>query len=338
MTEKLRAPFPWFGGKSRAVSEVWDALGDIDNYVEPFGGSAALLLGRPGGAGKVETYNDSDGMLVNFWRAVKADPEAVAHFADWPVSEADMHARHYRLVCERPNVSERVCADPGWYDAKLAGWWVWGACCWIGSGWCSGDGPWFSDGESLRKRSAGIGINRKLPHLGNAGRGINRKLPHLGDAGRGIHRKLPHLGDAGGGIFEWLSRISDRLRRVRITCGDWSRVTTPIVCERHGSTGVVFDPPYPVGWDTKTAYAGQDREASDICADVFEKAVEMSGRGVRVIVCGYRGVWEPPAGWSTRAWTARKGYAADGGARQRTEVLWCSPECMPENPAQAGLF
>ena len=43
----LRAPFPWFGGKSRVAAVVWRAFGDVPNYVEPFAGSLAVLLGRP---------------------------------------------------------------------------------------------------------------------------------------------------------------------------------------------------------------------------------------------------------------------------------------------------
>ncbi len=38
-------------------------------YVEPFGGSAAVLLAKP--ASKVEIYNDLDGELVNFFRVVR---------------------------------------------------------------------------------------------------------------------------------------------------------------------------------------------------------------------------------------------------------------------------
>ena len=41
-------------------------------------GSAAVLLGRPGGPRGTETVNDKDGFLANFWRAVKHDPEGVA--------------------------------------------------------------------------------------------------------------------------------------------------------------------------------------------------------------------------------------------------------------------
>lgn len=40
------APFPWFGGKSQVASIVWDRFGDVLNYIEPFFGSGAVLLGR----------------------------------------------------------------------------------------------------------------------------------------------------------------------------------------------------------------------------------------------------------------------------------------------------
>ena len=66
----LRAPFPWFGGKSKVADLVWDRQGDVDNYVEPFAGSLAVLLARPH-APTIETVNDVDGLLVNFWRAVQ---------------------------------------------------------------------------------------------------------------------------------------------------------------------------------------------------------------------------------------------------------------------------
>jgi DNA adenine methylase len=141
----LRAPFPWFGGKSKVTPLVWERFGHVQNYVEPFFGSGAVLLGRPTEAG-IETVNDLDCMVANFWRALQNDPDAVADAADWPVNEADQHARHLWLVSQE-EFRENMKTDPEFYDAKIAGWWVWGQCIWIGSGWCS----------------------VQLPHLGNAG-------------------------------------------------------------------------------------------------------------------------------------------------------------------------
>lgn len=46
VTATLAAPFPYFGGKRRAAPIIWGALGDPSGYVEPFAGSAAVLLAR----------------------------------------------------------------------------------------------------------------------------------------------------------------------------------------------------------------------------------------------------------------------------------------------------
>jgi len=102
--EILKPPFPWFGGKSRAAPQVWAALGDVSNYVEPFAGSLAVLLGRPDAhVGETETVNDKDMYLSNFWRALAADPEAVAYYDDWHVNEADLFRRHqYNRIVPTP--------------------------------------------------------------------------------------------------------------------------------------------------------------------------------------------------------------------------------------------
>src|SRR5208283_4793324 len=183
----LKAPFPYFGGKSRAAALVWPRFGLVKNYVEPFFGSGAMLLGRPEGWTGTETVNDVDGLLANFWRALKAEPETVAFHADWPVNENDLHARHAWLVQRKDSFQSRLEGDPKFYDAQAAGWWVWGMACWIGGGFCSGKGPWHrvrnDAGEWVLSNGAepGSGTWRQLVHIGNAGRGVKRTRVHLGD-------------------------------------------------------------------------------------------------------------------------------------------------------------
>ena len=346
----LAAPFPYFGGKANACEQVWQAFGAVDNYVEPFAGSAAMLLGAPSGK-RVETINDFDGFIANFWRAIAHDPEDVAHHADWPCNEVDLFARHSWLVRQRESLTEQLHADPAWFDAKIAGWWCWGACNWIGSGWCSGTGPWIHDGEKIvdsRKLphlgNAGRGINRKLPHLGNAGRGINRQLPHLGNAGLGINRQLPHL-SAGRGhprrayIMEWFVKLHERLRDVRVTSGDWSRVVKDSVTTRHGLTGVFLDPPY-----TKGAMDYGNGGMGLGIADAVRVWCLENGqdKNLRIVLCGHAGEHDSllAHGWTARQWTARKGYALTDEAVENSasETIWCSPHCMAERGVVADLF
>lgn len=329
--KNLQAPFPYFGGKSGAAAQVWQAFGQVDNYVEPFSGSAAMLLGAPPGK-RIETINDADGFVANFWRAIAHDPEAVAHYADWPCNEVDLFARHSWLVRQTATLTNSLHADPAWFDAKIAGWWCWGACNWIGSDWCSGTGPWVHDGEKIID-------SRKLPHLGDAGRGINRKLPHLGNAGQGINRQLPHLGNAGQGgehprttfIREWMQDLHHRLKQVRVTCGDWSRVVKESVTIRHGLTGVFLDPPYTKGaMDYAAGGVGTDlpMQVQAWCADNGQN------KQLRIVLCGHAGEHDAllAHGWHLRTWTARKGYAVTDEAIQNSkdETLWCSPACVPE--------
>jgi hypothetical protein len=330
----LAAPFPYFGGKSNAAESVWDAFGAVDNYVEAFAGSAAMLLSSPDGK-RVETINDADGFVANFWRAIAHDPDAVAHAADWPCNEVDLFSRHSWLVRQAQTLTDRLHADPDWFDAKVAGWWCWGLCNWIGSGWCGGKGPWIHDGETLVD-------SRQLPHLGNAGQGINRQLPHLGN-GQGINRQLPHLGDAGKGhprtayIHDWFARLHDRLRDVRVTCGDWGRIVKDSVTTRHGLTGVFLDPPYTKGaMDYAAGGVGTDlpMQVQAWCAANGDNPL------LRIVLCGHAGEHDAllAHGWHTRSWTGRKGYAVSAEAVQNSagETLWCSPHCVP--PAGASNF
>lgn len=317
----LAAPFPYFGGKALACETVWSAFGDVDNYVEPFAGSAAMLLGAPEGR-RVETINDADGFVANFWRSVSHDAEAVAAHVDWPCNEADLFARHSWLVRQRDGLLDRLQADPAYFDAKIAGWWCWGACNWIGSGWCSGTGPWIHDGTSL------VDV-RQLPHLGDAGQGVNRKLPHL-SAGRGGRSAYIH---------EWFALLQARMRDVRVACGDWSRVLTDSVTVRHGLTGVFLDPPYTKGAMDYAAGGVGGALADDVRAWCLHAGHD---RNLRIVLCGHAGEHDQllTAGWHTRKCTARKGYAAtdEAVANSASETLWCSPHCVAEIPLVADLF
>jgi site-specific DNA-adenine methylase len=134
----LKASWPAFGGKASIAKLVWERFGNVDNAIEPFCNSAAMMLKNPWGGAHYETINDLNCFVANYWRSVKMAPDQVAEHSDWPVSEVDLHARHRWLVSSDDAAAfrEKMLADPKYYDPMVAGWWAWGQCLWIGSGWC----------------------------------------------------------------------------------------------------------------------------------------------------------------------------------------------------------
>lgn len=65
--------FGWYGGKFSHLDWLLPLLPEAKHYCEPFGGSAAVLLNRA--PSPVETYNDLDGEVVNFFRALREQKE-----------------------------------------------------------------------------------------------------------------------------------------------------------------------------------------------------------------------------------------------------------------------
>ena len=308
----LAAPFPYFGGKRRAAPLIWPRLGDPAGYVEPFAGSAAVLLARPSFKGRrTETLNDADGWLVNAWRAIALSPDQVAAHAVGPVAEIDYHARLAWLQARRdPDLVAWLEGDPQAHDPKAAGWWLYVLACGIGDPF--GKGPWHViDG-----------------HL--------RKLPHLGDAGQGVNRELPHLGDAGRGVNDYMHQLAQRLARVRITCGDWQRVVKPSVTRAgtggDGTRAVLLDPPYATSGDL---YA----HSSDGIAEQVKAWCLTAPDDLRIVLCGYDDEHDE---LTRHGWTVTEGRAGGGAGYStrkdngRRERLWCSPACL--DVGQDSLF
>ena len=326
----MKSPFPFFGGKSKAAPLIWSRFSDVENYVEPFAGSLAVLLARPYWpfhATRVETVNDIDCYVSNFWRALQADPEAVADAADNPVNECDLHARHTWLHGQAGRM-ERLKTDPDYFDARVAGFWAWGLSSWIGDNFCRPN------------------PQHSAPHLGDPGQGVNRKLPHPRNPGMGVNRQLPHLGDPGMGVpggcqdrrerlMAYFFDLADRLRGVRVCCGDWARILGPSPTFRLGLTGVLLDPPYDVDG---TEYG---RPSAGISTAVREWAIANGDNPLlRIAVCGYADEGHVfPEGWEEVEWKAGGGYnnLGDGENRKR-ERIWFSPACIRNRNAQGTLF
>lgn len=352
MKPKFVAPFPYFGGKSKIAPLVWEHLGpDVGNYIEPFFGSGACLLARPGWTPEsryMETVNDIDGYVANFWRALQHDPDQVAYYADWPVNENDLHARHAWLVEHKDDLPSKLEGDPDWYDPKIAGWWAWGISAWIGGAWCGGKGPWFRvkgrdgiwrlvkdpDGmKSVHEFNHADDDDGGTPELVRSKYGVTRRRIKLADSGHGLHRKSVHFRDGGedgtgkNGIISWMRALSSRLRRVRVACGDWSRVCSRLPTINFGTTAIFLDPPY--SGNAKRSLGLYSEDSSNVALDVREWCIKNGDNPqYRIALCGYDGEYDMPDNWKKIRWSAGVGYARQAKHNRHREVVWFSPHCL----------
>jgi hypothetical protein len=384
-SEPLKSPYPYFGGKRLVAPIVWQVFGNPQNYCEPFFGSGAVLLSRSDWEGKIETINELNPYVANFWRAIRFDPEQTAYHADWPVNEADLHARHLWLI-NQGDFRESMLTDPDYFDPKIAGWWCWGLSQWIGHGWCSFehmtvDGKPWKRGLALSSGGQGINtVSNRLPYLHRANKKLNpdpdnqptrklpkfppggvhrqgladlpasqpsRQAPRLSSDGQGINkvtRKLPFVGNAGRGVaspsrrdalYQYFEDLANRLRNVRVTCGDFERVLGPSVTEIGSTNAVFLDPPYL----TNEEIYGMAKGSPALRALEWCKA-NWNNPNLKIALCGYEGEFEIPSDWRVIAWKGAKGYAdAEKNKNRERERIWLSPACMPlEERKQLSLW
>jgi site-specific DNA-adenine methylase len=304
---KIRAPFPYYGGKYTIVDELNRRFGDVDVRIDPFCGSAAWILASP--PVKTEIINDLYADVVNAYRAIRADPDAVAHYCDYPVSELDRLARIWTLRETLPERAARCAADPNWYDARAAGYYLYTVSTDIKAQPYK-RGPWVVENGKLVKRSGVNGMTKSVP----------KQVKPFGTS------KVRYAA-----LVVWFRQIAERLRGVVILCGDWLRAVSTFPSGKYGATAILIDPPYPE--------YGQRLYATDAQSSVwFDAARWAVANGdnplVRIAVCGY---WSPetdavfPSDWARFRWTTQGGF---GNLRKRganenrfRECVWFSPHC-----------
>ncbi|NGZ27541.1 MAG: DNA adenine methylase [Magnetococcales bacterium] len=91
---KRRIVFGWYGGKFSHLDWLLPLLPKCHHYCEPFAGSGAVLINRE--SSPVETYNDIDGNVVNFFRVLRDHhEELIRAVALTPFSREEYHQAIY---------------------------------------------------------------------------------------------------------------------------------------------------------------------------------------------------------------------------------------------------
>jgi site-specific DNA-adenine methylase len=287
------------GAKSRAASLVWDRFGDPAMYLEPFCGSAAVLLARPI-VGKHEVINDFDCMVANFWRAARWAPVLLAQKAtSLPPCELTLTARHRAMYEAQGSLAATLAAKEDAYDIELAASWVWALNLWIGKGFMTPKGAYRS----------------QMPRV--SGR-------------NGIHAMTEDE------AISLISAISCRLRQTAILHGDWKRLVAPSFTDR-GNVAVFLDPPYADG-DFTYAGVGKDAGVN-LTAEVTAWAIAHPEIKICVAgyegTTKFPAGWEEVP-WTATGGLANTGDGDSAGSKNRfRERLWFSPACL--RPAATGF-
>ena len=340
----LKAPFPWYGGKSNWAPLIWERFGTPQRYIEPFAGSLAVLLAAPEKP-KSEIVCDTFSLIVNLWRAIAADPEAVAHYADWPTFHDDLTARHRWLVRWRDETAPRFAEDPDFYDVRAAGWYVWGLSNWIGGGFCSGV-P--CNQRPIATSNQGV-MSRRIPHIGATvgGQGVNAQArgrvhdsrPSIDTRAkaqsRGVMSRLDGIrpDERGERLIPWMQALAERLSGVVILNRSWESAVTPTLLGQTGTshleTAVLLDPPYKTAPRSKNLYdSDHDGTSDDVAVASYEWAVQ-HGDKIRIAYCCQDGDFPTPPGWEHHT----REFGGSKGKCQNVDCVMFSPACHLDSDA-----
>ena len=164
------------------------------------------------------------------------------------------------------------------------------------------------------------------------------------NAGAGVHKlgTRPHISNTGvdvqgvysANIYTWFRELSERLRYVKVVCGDWTRVCGGNWQDNMGIVGMFFDPPYGVEDRDKSVY---HHDSTTVAADVMTWVRERGEiKKYRIVLAGYEEYQSLLSeGWTSHKWKAGSGYSSlgnnpQGKSNRMRETLYFSPHCLTQ--------
>lgn len=248
--------------------------------------------------------------------------------------------------------------DAEYFDAKAAGWWVWGISLWIGGGWCSEQKadwtqiPKNSDssggGRGVSAQRATIPDKRPMAKYGSSGiatgcgvsaqRLNTGQIPMVGGLGEraaGTSKQRSPMPTAGR-LSDWFAALAHRLDRVVVLNRDWTSAVTPsLLADTPSGPGerinrcILLDPPYRTDRRKADLYGSDaDGTSDDVAAASYEWAVEHGDR-YRIAYCAHEDDFPVPVGWESLT----RGFAGHRtGHAGTSDIVMFSPACTVPQP------
>jgi len=293
----MRAPFPYFGGKSKIAPVVWERFGhNVARLIDPFCGSLAVPLAAPYPIAK-RIFNDADALLINAWRAIQAAPDEVLRWAARPIAELELRAQHAAMRTAYPELAQRIAADRDYYHAEWGGIWIWGMSNSLGNHWWLEQYP-----RAIPQRTSFKGISSWR---------------------------------AAGTASAQIQALSVYLAGCILPCGDWSRVMTDAAlfyrATTTNQTAVFLDPPYQHDGRAVQVYGAFDDP--NLMGAVIDWCLAYGDDPrLRIALCRYDTCTAlDAAGWGGYTWAAPGGYGnqnAQGNDNRHREIIYFSPHCL----------
>jgi DNA adenine methylase len=303
MTRKHIA-FGWYGGKYSHLDWLLPLLPVEHHYCEPFGGSAAVLLNRE--PAPVETYNDTDSEVVNFFRVLREQKDALIY----AIGMTPFSREEYVLAIQSNGSSKAPAPEesPTGQDADYRRL------------------PLFAERRAQFHVNVSASTEQPLTDLERARRFFVRArqtrtgLAQTASVGRWANCLGTSRAGMAGAVSRWLGSVEElewivsRLLRVQI-----EHDSALNVIRRYDSADTLFycDPPYP--HETRGDAKAYQYEMTD--AEHTALAQLLSSVQGKVAISGYHGelMDDLYRGWRVHEEGAKKAHSVK---TERSETLW----------------
>jgi DNA adenine methylase len=101
----MKTPISYYGGKQQLAKTILSLIPEHRLYCEPFLGGGAIFFAKP--PSKVEIINDTNGELINFYRVVKHDFNALEKEVGMSLHSRKQHDQAW-VIYKNPDLFDPI--------------------------------------------------------------------------------------------------------------------------------------------------------------------------------------------------------------------------------------